>query len=61
MVYSANKKAYNEKYTKENLHRIPLNVQNSKYKEIQEAAEKAGENVSQYIKKAIDMRMQSEQ
>lgn len=46
------------KYAKNNLKRIPLDVQKDKYKEIQAAAEAAGEKVNTYIKKAIDERME---
>ena len=57
MANSPNKKAYNANYAKNNLKRIPLDVQKEKYAEIQEAALAAGETVNGYIKKAIDERM----
>ncbi|MBR1473864.1 MAG: hypothetical protein IJ602_06365 [Paludibacteraceae bacterium] len=47
-------------YAKEKLKRIPLDVQISKYEEIQTAAKTAGETVNGYIKKAVDERMQRE-
>ena len=53
----ANKREYIKEYTKENIRRIPLNVQKSKYDEIKKASEEAGETVSGYIKKAIDNRL----
>ena len=40
--------------------RIPLNVQKTKYEEIKAAADNVNESVNGYIKKAIDMRMESE-
>ena len=57
MANSPNKKAYNANYAKNNLKRIPLDVQKQKYVEIYEAALAAGETVNGYIKKAIDERM----
>ena len=41
-------------YAKKNLKRIPLDVQIEKYSEIKAAADKTGETVNGYIKKAID-------
>jgi len=54
------KSEYDMQYAKDNLKRIPLNVQKEKYEEIKAAADKAGEKVNSYIKKAIDMRMEAE-
>ena len=45
-------------YAKKNLTRIPLDVQKEKYEEIKAAAETSGESVNDYIKKAIDERME---
>lgn len=59
MSYSETKKAYNADYIKQNIKRIPLDVQKERYDEIKAAAEAAGESVNGYIKKAIDMRMES--
>ena len=47
-------------YAKKNLKRIPLDVQIEKYSEIKAAADKTGETVNGYIKKAIDERMERE-
>lgn len=47
------------KYAKENLKRIPLDVQKEKYEEIATAATSAGETVNGFIKKAIDRRLDS--
>lgn len=60
MAYNENKKKYDIQYQKDKIKRIPLNVQKTKYEEIQAAAEKAHETVAGYIKKSIDMRMKSE-
>ena len=48
-------------YAKKSLKRIPLDVQKEKYEEIKAAADKTGESVNGYIKKAIDERMKREQ
>lgn len=56
-VSEAQKKA-NVKYRKENIKRIPLDVQKEKYEEIATAAEKAGIPVNRYIKNAIDEKME---
>ena len=48
-------------YAKKSLKRIPLDVQKEKYEEIKAAADKTGESVNGYIKKAIDERMERDQ
>ena len=53
------KTQYKLNYAKQNLKRIPLDVQKTKYNEIKAAAGAAGESVNGYIKKAIDLRMES--
>lgn len=58
MPNSANKKIYNANYAKENLKRIPLDVQKEKYDQIKAAADTVGEKVNSYIKRAIDERME---
>lgn len=60
MAYSKAKTEYNIQYAKENIKRIPLDVQKQKYEEIKAAADAAGEYVNGYIKKAIDQRMERE-
>lgn len=60
MTYNEKKKNYDLQYQKDNLKRIPLSVQKSKYEEIKAAADNANETVNGYIKKSIDMRMESE-
>lgn len=54
------KAEYDMQYAKENLKRIPLNVQKRKYEEIKAAASAVGESVNGYIKKAIDSRLKSD-
>ena len=55
-----NPKGYTEKYAKEHLKRVPLDVRKEKYEEIKAAADKAGESVNGFIKRAIDDRLQAE-
>ena len=47
------------KYARENLKRIPLDVQKEKYEQIKAAATAAGESVNGYIKTAVDRRIDS--
>lgn len=58
MPLTESQKQSRYKYAKENLKRIPLDVQKAKYEEIKSAADKAGETVNGYIKKAIDERIE---
>jgi len=60
MPISEKRKEAMYKYAKENLKRIPLDVQKEKYEEIATAAASKGESVNGYIKKAIDTRLESE-
>lgn len=53
----AQKKA-NLKYRKENVKRIPLDVQKEKYEQIASMAEKARKSVNGYIKQAIDEKIE---
>lgn len=58
MPNSPNKKNYNANYAKNNLKRIPLDVQKEKYDQIKAAADTVGEKVNSYIKRAVDERME---
>lgn len=58
MPYNKAKTEYNIQYAKENIKRIPLDVQKEKYEEIKTAAQNAGEPINRYIKKAIDERIE---
>lgn len=60
MTLTKERKKSMYKYAKENLKRIPLDVQKEKYDEIKAAADAVGEKVNTYIKKAIDERMERE-
>ena len=55
-----NESAYKaaNKYKKDNIKRVPLDMQIEDYKKLQEAAEKAGEKINTYIKKAIAERIE---
>lgn len=59
---------YNEKtyeasktYKKENIKRVPLDMQKTEYEALKAAATASGEKVNEYIKKAIRERMEREQ
>ena len=57
--YSEAQKKASLKYAKENLKRVPLDMKKEKYEEIKAAADAVGESVNGYIKKAVDLRMES--
>ena len=58
--YDEKRKESMMKYAKENLKRIPLDVQKAEYDKIKAAANNVGEKVNQYIKEAIKQRMDRE-
>ena len=58
MPLSEQRKESMYKYAKNNLKRIPLDIQKEKYEEIKAAADAAGEKVNEYIKNAIKQRME---
>lgn len=60
MAYNESRKKASIELAKRSLKRIPLDVQKEKYDEIKAAADKAGETVNGYIKKAIEQRMENE-
>lgn len=61
MAYSEARKKASIKYAKEHLKRIPLDVSKDYYdNRLKPAADNAGESVNGYIKKSIDMRIDSE-
>lgn len=59
MTYNEKKKAYNQQYTKEHYKRVPLEVTHEKYAEIKAAADSCEERVNEFIKNAIDMRLEN--
>lgn len=58
MTYSEKKKAYNQKYAKEKLKRIPLDVSKEKYDQIKRHTEQTNETINGFIKRAIDETME---
>lgn len=60
MATTDSKTQYDLNYAKEKLKRIPLDVKKEKYEQIKQAADRSGESVNGYIKKAIDLRMENE-
>lgn len=56
-MYTEASKRASIKYEKENLKRIPLNVQIPFYDRIKACADKNGESVNGFIKKAITERL----
>lgn len=54
------KVAYDIDYAKKHIKRVPLDMQIEAYKELQAAADRAGEKINTYIKKAILQRMERE-
>lgn len=53
----ANKIKYSMEYNKKNYKRVPLDISFKKYDDIKAAADKCGDSVNGYIKKAIDDRL----
>ncbi len=54
MSWKENKSAYIQKYKKDKLKRIPLEVTFEKYDEIKKHADSHNESVNGFIKRAID-------
>lgn len=61
MAYSEESYAASKKYKEKNIKRVPLDMQIEAYRELQAAADRAGEKVNTYIKKAIEQRIEREQ
>lgn len=60
MAYNeASYKAANE-YKKKNIKRVPLDMQIADYEKLKAAADACGEKVNEFIKKAIQQRMDRE-
>ena len=57
MTISESQKQAHYKYERENIKRIPLDVQKDHYERIKAAADSVGESVNGFIKNAIDMRI----
>ena len=52
------KSEYDVDYAKTFIKRVPLDMQKSDYEHLKEVAASCGENVNEYIKKAIKQRME---
>lgn len=61
MAYNeaANKAA--QKYKRDNIKRVPLDMQITEYERLKAVADSQGEKVNEYIKRAIRERMEREQ
>lgn len=57
MTQTAKKKAYDRIYRKDNIKRVPLDMQNKDYDALKAAADSAGVGVNAYIKAAIREKM----
>ena len=57
---TTNRTEYMKQYAKENLKRVPLDLRHEDYELVKEAAAAANESVNGYIKKAVQMRIESE-
>lgn len=55
------KAQYIIQYKRDNIKRVPLDMQKSFYEDLASAAKRAGESVNGYIKTAIQMRMKKEE
>lgn len=58
-MYSDSAKRATYKYREKNIKRIPLDVQKDFYIELKEAADSVGEKVNEFIKRAIEERIDS--
>ena len=56
--WKENKKKYTARYAKENLKRVPLDMQMTDYTELKEHATQQGETVNGFIKRAISETME---
>lgn len=54
------KSKYDVQYAKDNIKRVPLDMQKTEYDHLKAVAASCGEKVNEYIKKAIRQRMERE-
>ena len=59
-VTSFDKRSYDIQYAKDKIKRIPFDVRNEEYQELEEIAKASGEKISTYIKIAISERAERE-
>lgn len=60
MAYNEESYAASRRYKEKNIKRVPLDMQKSAYERLQAAAAAQGERVNEYIKRAIEQRMERE-
>ena len=58
MAYNETSYKASNKYKKENIKRVPLDMQKTEYEELKVIADAMNEKVNEYIKKAIRERME---
>lgn len=61
MAYNEASNRAAQKYKKDNIKRVPLDMQITEYERLKAVADSQGEKVNEYIKKAIRERMEREQ
>lgn len=61
MAYNEASNRAAQKYKKDNIKRVPLDMQITEYERLKAVADLQGEKVNEYIKKAIRERMEREQ
>lgn len=61
MAYNEASNRAAQKYKKDNIKRVPLDMQITEYEQLKAVADSQGEKVNEYIKKAIRERMEREQ
>lgn len=60
MAYSEAAYKASKEYKSKNIKRVPLDMQITDYEQLKSAADHCGEKVNEYIKKAIQQRMERE-
>lgn len=60
MALSSSQRAANDKYIAAKYQRLPISYPNEFCAQVRAAAEKSGESLAGYIRKAIEMRMAAE-
>lgn len=61
MAYNEAANRASQKYKRDNIKRVPLDMQITEYERLKAVADSQGEKVNEYIKRAIRERMEREQ
>lgn len=61
MPYNETSYKASVKYKAHNIKRVPLDMQIAEYEQLKRAADRAGESVNGYVKRAIKARIESEE